>query len=116
MKVYPGRIQMICKEIVEALMSEELVEVIPEMVEEVELDIASILKEYNRMDREITDRGRDFIAERGLPYNQLFKIKTKLASERGFGIGDDAVDGVRQVDEEVLVRFWIGITVNWHDD
>ena len=45
------------------------------MVEEVELDIASILKEYNRMDREITDRGRDFIAERGLPYNQLFKIK-----------------------------------------
>ena len=69
MKVYPGRIPAICKEIVEALMSESLIDVLPEMVGEVELDIQSILKEYNRLDREITDRARDIIAERGMPYN-----------------------------------------------
>ena len=104
MKVYPGRIPAICKEIVEALMSESLIDVVPEMVGEVELDIQSILKEYNRLDREITDRARDIIAERGMPYNQLFKVKTRLAGERGFGIGDDSVDYLSSQVIEMLLH------------
>ena len=104
MKVYPGRIQIICKDIVEALMSESLIEVVPEMIEEVELDIASILKEYNRMDREITDRARDVIAERELPYSHLFKVKMRLSGERGFGIGDDAVDYLSSQVIEMLLH------------
>ncbi len=92
MKVYPGRIAIMCKEIVDALTTEEQIEVEQEMLEEVELDIASIFKEYIRTDREITDKGRDVIAERSLPYSHLFKVKARLATERGFGIGDDSVD------------------------
>ena len=104
MKVYTGRIDTMAQEILESVTEEEDIEVLPEMAEEVRLDIASVLREYVRLDREITDRARDVISDRGLPYNQLHKIKYKLAEERGFGIGEDSVDYLSSQIIEMLLH------------
>lgn len=104
MKLYQGRIPQIAKDILEALTVEEDIEVLPEELPEVELDISSVLKEYIRVDRDITDRARDMIASRDLPYNQLGKIKGQLAAERGFGLNDDAVDYLTSQIIEVLLH------------
>lgn len=104
MKLYQGRIPQIAKDILEALTREEDIEVLPEEAPEVELDISSVLKEYIRVDRDITDKARDLIASRDLPYNQLSKIKGQLAAERGFGLNDDAVDYITSQIIEVLLH------------
>ena len=103
MRVYIGRIPTMAKEIVELITAEGDVEVEGEMLEEVELDISSVLREYTRVDRQITDRARDQIAERQLPYNHLYKVKHQIAKERGVGIGDESVDYLcNQITEMLL--------------
>jgi hypothetical protein len=102
MKLYAGRIQAIAREIVEALAADGDIEVQPEQIEEVSLDIESVLKEYLRVDREVTDRARDVIATRNLPYNQLNKIKQQIADQRGFGLGEDSIDYLAKQAIEML--------------
>ena len=92
MKVYTGRIPAMSKEILDTLTADEHIEVVGDMIPEVELDINAVLREYVRVDREITDQSRDEIAEKELPYNHLYKVKKKKAEVRAFGIGDDSVD------------------------
>ena len=46
-------------------------------------DIESVLKEYVRMDRECTDKAKDLLEQRKLPYGQFGKLKRTLAEERG---------------------------------
>lgn len=92
MRLYPGKVSAIAKDMVDVLSANGDIEVLPEMVGEVVLDIESVLREYIRADREVTDRARDMISRDGLEFNQVNKIKQKLAEERGFGVGDRAVD------------------------
>jgi len=104
MKLYPGKIPSIAKEILAALTAEEgVIEVLPEEMDEVSLDIESVLKEYVRVDKEITERARDEIANGGLDYTHLGKSKSRIAAERGVGIGEDAIDYiVRQIIEQLM--------------
>ena len=92
MRLYPGKVSAIAKDMVDALSASGDIEVLPDMVSEVILDIESVLREYIRADREVTDRARDLISRDGLEFNQVNKIKQKLAEERGLGVGDRAVD------------------------
>ena len=92
MRLYPGKVSAIAKDMVDALSANGDIEVLPDMVGEVVLDIESVLREYIRADREVMDRARDMISRDGLEFNQVNKIKQKLAEERGFGVGDRAVD------------------------
>ena len=92
MRLYPGKVSAIAKDMVDVLSANHDIEVLPDMVGEVVLDIESVLREYIRADREVTDRARDQISRDGLEFNQVNKIKQKLAEERGFGVGDRAVD------------------------
>ena len=103
MRLYPGKISPIASDMVQQLVANGDIEVLPEMVSEVVLDIESVLREYIRADREITDRARDVISRDGLEFNQVNKIKTKLAEERGFGVGDRAVEYLtRQIIEALF--------------
>ena len=86
MRLYPGKVSAIAKDMVDVLSASGDIEVLPEMVSEVVLDIESVLREYIRADREVTDRARDLISRDGLEFNQVNKIKQKLAEERGFGV------------------------------
>jgi hypothetical protein len=103
MRLYPGKVTAIAQDMVQALTASGDIEVLPEMVGEVVLDIESVLREYIRADREITDRARDQISRDGLEFNQVNKIKQKLADERGFGVGDRAIDYLtRQIIEALF--------------
>ncbi|MFZ4576985.1 MAG: DUF507 family protein [Myxococcota bacterium] len=103
MRLYAGKISPIANDMVEALVANGDIEVSADLVHEVVLDVESVLREYIRAEREITDRARDQISRDGLEFNQVNKIKNKLAEDRGFGIGDRAVEYLtRQVIEALF--------------
>jgi hypothetical protein len=57
---------------------------------EAQLDIEAVLKEYVRLDRELTDKAKDTMEQRKLAYGQFGKLKRALAEERGFALGEEA--------------------------
>ncbi len=92
MRLYAGKVTPIAQDMLEALTSTNAVEAEPGMEGEVLLDIESVLKEYIRTEREIVNQARETISRDGLEFRQLSKIKSRLADDRGFGIGDKAID------------------------
>ncbi|MFO0749176.1 MAG: DUF507 family protein [Myxococcota bacterium] len=104
MRLVKERIPQIAKAIVDTLIEKELIDVAEESRPEVELDVESVLKEYRRMDHEITEKARDLVATRGLDYSQTFKLKAKLAAERGFGLNEDAVGWNADQIVEILLQ------------
>lgn len=104
MRLLKERIPQLTQMIVDALIKGELIEVLDESRPEVELDVESVLKEYRRMDYEITEKARDLVATRGLDYSQTFKLKSKLAQERGFGLGEDAIQWLCDQIVEILLQ------------
>jgi hypothetical protein len=103
MRLYPGKVPAIAKDIVDSLAQNGDIEVQPELASEVILDIESVLREYIRADREVTDRARDMISRDGLEFSQVNKIKTKLAEDRGFGTGERAAEYlIRQMTEALF--------------
>src|SRR5262245_59999307 len=89
MRLYTGKVPVIAAEMVRMLVEAGDIEV--SSVPEIELDVASVLKEYLRVDRELTDRAKDTMEKRGLAYGQFGKIKRALAEEKEFGLGEDAM-------------------------
>ena len=59
---------------------------------EAEMDAQAVLKEYLRLDREITEKAKDLLQKRGLPYEQFGKIKRTLAHEKGMGLGEEGLE------------------------
>ena len=59
MRIYRERIPSISKMVVTNLISQELIEVEPDLHEEVELDMASVVEEYRRTDRELGEKAKD---------------------------------------------------------
>jgi len=88
MKLMSGKVPAVAHDLVEALIASDTIEVLQEEIHEVEMDIESVLREYIRLDREITDRARDVIATQKRDYSELNKVKSQIARERGFGLGE----------------------------
>jgi hypothetical protein len=92
MKLYSGKIPIIAAEITRALIDENLIET--DDADEVELDVAAVLREYSRQDRDYTEKAKDLCEQRGMPYSSFPKLKRQLADQGGFAVGDEAVDYV----------------------
>ncbi len=90
MRLYSGKIPVISTEIVRSLVESGDIAVTDRS--EAELDVQAVLKEYLRLDKEITDRAKDVLQKRGLPYEQFGKVKRALANEKAFGLGDEGLD------------------------
>jgi uncharacterized protein len=88
MKLYTGKIPTIAAEMIQSLVATNEIEV--NDAHEAQLDVEAVLKEYVRMDREITDKSKDLLEQRKLPYGQFGKLKRSLADERGFALGEEA--------------------------
>ena len=88
MKLYSGKVPQVAGEIVRSLADSGDIEV--SNAGEAQLDVEAVLKEYLRMDRELTDKAKDVLDQKKLPYGQFGKVKRSLAEEREFGIGDEA--------------------------
>ena len=92
MKLYAGKVDAISSEIIGKLVLEEDIEV--GNAQEAELDVTSVLKEYLRLDRELTERAKDILEIRGLPYSAFSRTKRTLAEQQDFGMGDEALSWI----------------------
>jgi hypothetical protein len=88
MKLYSAKIPSVAEELIRTLAEAGDIEV--ENAPEAQLDVEAILKEYLRMDRELSDRAKDVLEQKKLPYGQFGKVKRAMAEEREFGIGEEA--------------------------
>ena len=90
MKLYAGKIPVIGTELVRSLIADGDISVVDKS--EAELDFQAVLKEYLRLDKEITEKAKDLLQKRNLPYEQFGKVKRSIAGEKAFGLGDDGLD------------------------
>lgn len=89
MRLYSSKISTIVEAVNRALVDAGDLEVSDR--EEFKRDVESILKEYRRKDRELTDRAKDELERRKLAYSDLYKVKRTLAEDQDFGIGEESV-------------------------
>jgi hypothetical protein len=81
MRLYRGKIETIAEDVIRTLKEQGSVEL--ENEAEARVDIESVLKEYLRLEREITDDAKNRMETRGLGYSQLGKVKGQVSKERG---------------------------------
>lgn len=89
MKIYASRIPQIAEEVIRSLRDSEAIDVMPEMVPEAELDAQGVLREYLRVDRDLTTRARE-ASEQGR--GSFGRVKKQLAYQANFKIGDEGID------------------------
>lgn len=89
MRLFSGKIPTISEEIVRTLSADGDIE--SEQPKEVILDIESVLKEYLRYERMISDEAKNRLEARGLPYSQLGKIRNQVAKEKGAPQSDEVL-------------------------
>lgn len=104
MKLLSGKIPVLAHDLVDALVASKTIEVLPEELREVEVDVESVLREYLRLDREITDRARDVISSQKRDYGELNKVKSQIARERGFGMGEGLTEYLNAQLIEALIH------------
>ena len=104
MRLFGSKVPFIISEVVQSLTQQELIEVEPESVSEVELDVQSVLKEYLRSERQLTDQAKDIAQSKGLDYSAHQKIKRKLADQKRFGLYEDSVSYIANQLIETLLH------------
>jgi len=92
MRLYPGKVDSIAAEIITSLTTAGDIEVSDN--NEAQLDAASVLKEYIRVDKELTERAKDILEIRGLPYSHLGRTKRQLADQKEFGLGEEGLSWI----------------------
>jgi hypothetical protein len=92
MRLYAGKIPVIAAEIVKTLLDNDELSVLDRG--ESELDIQAVLKEYLRLERECTEKAKDFLQKRNLPYEHFGKVKRQIAAEKAFSLGDESLDWI----------------------
>lgn len=92
MKLYAQKIDIISSDLIRSLAQSGDIEV--SNGSEAELDVASVLKEYVRVDRELTERAKDIMEIRGLSYSAFGRTKRHLADQRDFGLGEEATSWI----------------------
>ena len=90
MRLYSGKIPTIATEVVKTLVEAGDISVADRG--EAEMDAQAVLKEYLRLDREITEKTKDLLQKRALPYEQFGKVKRTLAHEKGMGLGEEGLE------------------------
>lgn len=92
MKLYAGKIEPISSELISRLTTDGDLEISNR--HEAELDVQSVLKEYLRVDRELSERAKDILEIRGLSYSSFGRVKRQLADEKDFGLGEEALSWI----------------------
>lgn len=88
MRLYRGQVSLVTNELVEALVEEGDLEVEEENIPEVKLDVESVLKEYIRLDRELSNKAKDAQAAEGGGFSGH---KSRLAEKKGVNLVDDPI-------------------------
>lgn len=102
MRLFASKIPHITELLTRSLLEAELVEIGDR--EEFKRDVESILREYLRKDREITEQAKDMLEARGLPYSELYRTKRQLAEREDFAIGDESINWIANQLIEMFMR------------
>lgn len=102
MRLYSSKIPVIAVDMVRMLTAEKDIET--ENPREVEADIEAVLKEYLRMERDITEKAKDQIERRGGTRQDLPKIKKLIAEQRNVGLGPESISYILNQIMEMLMR------------
>jgi uncharacterized protein len=100
MKLYAGKIPTLANQLVKELVSQNMIEV--EAVNEVELDLAAVMREYLRIEHEISDRAKEVMERRGLSQENFARTKREVARERGFPLDDPLAYLLDQIIETLM--------------
>lgn len=97
MRIYSSQYNLVASDIIRALIAKDLVEIEDDLIEEAELDVVGVIREYNRVSRQITQQSRD--QSHGGDHGEANRLRRRLAKERGIGLGED---GVTYVIEQII--------------
>jgi hypothetical protein len=92
MRLYSGKVDTIAAEIITTLTQAGDIEVSD--ANEAQQDSAAVLKEYIRLDKELTERAKDILEIRGLPHSHLGRTKRQLADQKEFGLGEEGLSWI----------------------
>lgn len=101
MRIYKAQYKIVANDILRTLNQRELIELSDDLKGEAELDIISVIQEYNRITRQIRDQARD--QSYGGSYGDRRRTERRLARERGVKLGDDAIGYVVEQIMETLL-------------
>jgi hypothetical protein len=89
MKLYLANVPPISMRVVETLIEDGSIEVTPGNRQEVARDLAAIMEEFLRRDREIRRETKDMMSRMTLPYDQFGVQKSKIAKRKKHPSGND---------------------------
>ncbi len=102
MRLFAGKIPHITDAVCKALVDPGHLET-PDR-EEFKRDVEAVLREYLRKERELTERSKDILEQRGLPYSDLYRTKRQMAEREDFAIGDESINWIATQLIEVFMR------------
>ena len=104
MRLYPKVIPTIAREVVQTLMQDGDVEVETMRVNDAEMDMASVMKEYLAAEERVNAATREALERRGYDHSKFNQVKREMADVRGFKMGDEGIEYViGQMMEQLLV-------------
>jgi len=102
MRLYSGKVGTIAAEVTKALVSDKQIET--EAPREVELDVASVLTNYVRLEQEASDQARDYQQRQSLPPGEIGRLKRAAAEKKGIKTGEDTLDFLLNQVVEMLLH------------
>lgn len=102
MRLYGGKVSAIAGEVARALLAAKEIEA--ERPKEVEADIASVLEQYLRDEREVNERAKDVIERTGKPQSEYQRVRALVAEDKKIKIGDEALDYLLDQVVEMLMH------------
>jgi uncharacterized protein len=102
MKLYAAKVETIANEVIGKLVADGDLEVADG--HEAQLDVASVLKEYLKVDKELNDRTKDIMEIRGLPHSAFGRTKRTLADQKAFGLGEEGLTWICNQIVELFMR------------
>jgi len=102
MRLYSGKVGPIASEIVRTLT--EAGDIESGHLNEVQLDIESVLNTYLRTEKEASDKAKDLMQSRGLNTTEFARMKKLAAEQKGIKIGDETIDYLLDQILEILMH------------
>jgi len=92
MKIYMKLIPSIAQDILRALSKDGDIEIKDNRMEEAVLDVSKVFRDYLEEEEEINQEAMLFIQVNNLASKDFASVKAKIAEEKGFDYGDDAIE------------------------
>lgn len=89
MRLYASKVPMIALDIVRVLTADKDIEA--SNPREVEANVEAVLKEYLRMERNLTERAKDRVEAVGGGREDVQKVKRLLAEQSNMGLGSEGI-------------------------